>query len=190
MLLRYSDGNLIRGPADLDKVNQKLLDFGYLRTHIGSVTSGKAQMVNAKHPSPSRPDFLHVDEPILVTCETLEQLEASSTLLEFTPPELLNIISPDSNIVCESSDCPIKGITHNLGRYFHDGKQYQSPSAPGYEATLAGIMEDVSDSFNRTVLPPEVVNAYIRILYTDKATQADLHIVRVYKKHHVWSQGL
>ncbi len=187
--IRYSFGDLIREPADLDRVNEKLLNSGYSYTRIGCVKIANPLTVvpTIKHPGPSGADVLHVDEAVSDTRKTLSQMVASSTLSGSTLPESLNLTSPDSNLPCESPDCPIKGIPHNIGRYFHDGEQYKSPSAPGFASTLAGIMEEVSNAFNRTVPTPEIVTAYINIkTFMDKATKTDLHMVREYQKHHMW----
>ncbi len=187
--IRYSSTNFIRGPADLDKVNEKLLNLGYTNTRIGCVTIAKPCIVDSttKHPDPSGSDVLHIDETVLDTSETLSQKVASSSPLQSSRPESMNLTSPDSDLPCEPPDCPIKDIPHNIGRYFHNGEQYKSPSTPSYETTLAGSMEDVRNAFNRTVPPPEIVTAYINIRKcAGEATNAELDMVRGYQKHHMW----
>lgn len=191
MQLRHSIEDLIRGTADLDRVNQKLLKFGFFSTRVGSVVSGKPVVVfpMIEHPRSCKAEILNVnDEPNSDTSQTLTQPDHSSSSSDSTLPKYLDLVSPDSNVPCQSADCPIKGIPHNLGRYFHKGEQYESPSASFYRVTLAGVMEDVSDAFNRTVPPPEIISAYLNIRECkDKATKADLDLVRGYQKHHMWS---
>lgn len=187
--LRYSVGNLIRGPADLDKVNEKLLNSGYSYTRIGRVNIAQPAIVDftTTQPGSSGADVLRVVETMSDTGETLSQMVATSTPSVSALPESLNLISPDSSLPCESPDCPIKNIPHNIGRYFHDGEGYKVPSAPGFEATLADTMEEVSNAFNRTVPPPVIVAAYINIrTVAGEATIADLDMVREYQKHHMW----
>lgn len=187
--IRYSVGDLVREPADLDKVNEKLLNSGYSYTCVGCVNIAKPSIVDptTKHPGSSGADVLHVDGSVSDTRETLSQMVASSTPSVSTLPESLNLISPDSSLPCESPNCPIKGIPHNIGRYFHDGEQYKSPSAPGFEATLAGTMEEISNAFNRTVPPPKIITALIKMTTSaSEATKTDLDMVREYQKHHMW----
>lgn len=187
--IRYSSTNFIRGPADLDKVNEKLLNSGYTNTRIGCVTIAKPCIVasTTKHPDPSGSDVLHVEEIVSDTPKTLSQKVASSSPSPTAGPASMNLTSPDSNFPCESPDCPIKDIPHNIGRYFHNGEQYKSPSEPEFETTLPGDMEEVSNAFNRTVPPPEIVTAYTNIRgCAGEATKADLDMVREFQKHHMW----
>lgn len=191
MQLRHSIEDLIRGTADLDRVNQKLLKLGFTSTRIGCMVSGKPVVVvpTIEHPRSCKAEIFNVDdEPDSDTSQTLTQPDHSSSSSDSTLSNYSSLVSPDSDVRCESSDCPIKGIPHNLGRYFHNGEQYESPSAFSYQVTLAGVMEDVSDAFNRTVPPPEIVSAYLNVRERkDRATKADLDLVREYQKHHMWS---
>jgi len=154
--------DVIRGTTDLQYVNRKLLESGFSQTEIGSAAPRQVQVVSPmiEHPVPCNLDIQNLDLP------------GSS-----------NLISPDSNIPCDSPECPIKGIPHNIGRFYHNGERPKPPEPFG--ALIRGSAQDVNNTFNLTVPPPEIVTAYLRICM-DLHNQADLDSVRQYQKHHMW----
>ena len=171
--------DIVRDMADLQYVNQRLLQNGLSQIEFGSVVAHRAQSDTsiAKSPASSNPDVRNAD--------TLECSEFSS-FFEITVPESPNWVSPDSDILCQSPDCPIVGIQHNLGRYFHNGQRPGPISTLAFEDIIVGSAEDIDNTFNHTVPPPEIVTSYIRIC-VGLHDRTDLHMVRQYKKHHMWS---
>ena len=171
--------DVVRDMTDLQYVNQRLLQDGSSHIELGSVVAPKAYLKTpiAKSPAPSGLDVCIVDG--------LDYSEVSNSL-EKAVPESPNLVSPDSDIPCQSPDCSIIGIEHNIGRYFHNGQRPRPVSTFNVEDIIVGSAEDISNTFNRTVPPPEIVTAYIRIC-VGLHDQTDSLMVRQYKKHHMWS---
>ena len=94
-------------------------------------------------------------------------------------------VSPDSRILCSDNQCPIT-TPHNLGRFYHDGQRAESPVDSDFETRLGNSMNPVSHFFNYTVPPPDINEAYLRMV-DGQATFADADIVRRYKMNHCWS---
>ena len=170
---------MVRGKTDLRYINQKLLEFGFSQTVVGTVEPHQGQIVTpiVNHPSPSSLKVQYADGPnMLIETGAFEPMS----------PEVIGLISPDSSIPCDSPDCPIKAIPHNIGRYFHHGEAPRPLEASSNEANIRGSREDVSSTFNRTIPPPAIVTAYLRTC-VGLHTQADSDMVRQYQKHHMWS---
>ena len=147
----------IRNSTDIERVNQRLRDAGFSQIRVRSVNKSQSQLV-----SPIR------DYPV-----------SSSANIQ-------TMVSPDSLVPCDSPDCPIKDVPHNLGRYFHNGENIGATTGSGAGSTIGGLMVETSDAFNHTVPPPEIVISYMRTRM-NVATQTDFDNVRQFMKHHMWS---
>ncbi len=189
---------VISGTADLEYVNRRLIAAGFIDLKVDAVAARQRQLVSPMTPSPSP------QSSKIFNFEQQSKIQASASIppeksgpqsrafvqssnTERVEIEALHQISPDSDVPCDSPDCPIKDVSHNLGRYFHKGEQapkdlddsdFQSPNG----CRLASIR----GTFNFTMPPPNVVAAYIRI-HEYKASQDDKDKVRQYQKHHMWS---
>ncbi|KAL2045691.1 hypothetical protein N7G274_002121 [Stereocaulon virgatum] len=177
---------VIQGREGLDYVNQRLMRSGVFYTRVGAVKSGHGSPVSPSTATASPMSCDAVDTSMSMASsvwgyDILGDLKpistASDPFLGFKGPrpKPLNLISPDSKICCDSPDCPIKGIPHNIGRYFDDGVR-----------PLIDEADDVIRFFNCTVPPSDICGAYMRIFY-GQASQVNKDKVRQYQKHHMWS---
>ena len=177
---------VIQGTKDLDYVNQRLMGSGVFYTRVGAVNSGQGSLVSPSTTtaSPMSCDILGSGLSMASSVwgyDIFGDLKPISTAsdpflsLKGPRPKPLNVISPDSKVRCDSPDCPIKGIPHNIGRYFDDGVR-----------PLKDEADDIIRFFNCTVPPPDICAAYMRMFY-GQGSQADKDKVRQYQKHHMWS---
>ena len=148
---------IIHGTTELQYINSRLLEYSS-HTKVG------------------------LDSKLVAKYPVRPKVDVHRTNLS----QLRNLISPDSDVPCNSRDCPITGIPHNMGRYFHNGERPKPPAASSFEAAISGSTENISNSFNRTVPPPAIITAYLRIC-TNIHDQTDVAMVRQYQKHHMWS---
>ena len=170
---------------DLEHVYRRLLASSLRYTRVRAVNSGQGSIVTPSMAIASPHSSYIVDSGMPISSawgyDVLGPLKPISTAsdpfysLKGPRPKPPSLISPDSTIRCDSPDCPIKGIPHNIGRYFDDG-----------ERPLPDEADDVARFFNCTSPPEDIVVSYIRICY-DEASQADKDKVRQYQKHHMWS---
>ncbi|KAL2053794.1 hypothetical protein ABVK25_006099 [Lepraria finkii] len=180
---------VIQGTKDFEYVNQRLMGSGVFYTRVRAVNSGTGSIVSLSIAcaSPQSSDIVDSGIPMESTtassiwgydvCGTLKPISTNSDpffSLKGPRPKPLALISPDSKIQCNSPDCPIKGIPHNVGRYFQDGLH-----------PLKDEADDVIRFFNCTVPPPDITRASMRMGY-EQASQADKDEVRQYQKHHMW----
>ena len=169
----------IKGTTDLQYINRKLLEFGFSQTETDLVDPRKAQI---EHPIANCPSILNL------VAQNTANFIGSNVSETFKPdsPEYLSPSSPDSRIPCSSPECPIKDVPHNVGRYFHNGEVPRPALDRNQSFTMKGSREDISNTFNHTVPPPEVITAYLKTC-VGLHSQGDLDIVRQYQKHHMWS---
>ena len=173
--------DMIRGFNDLGYVNRKLIESRFNQTKVGVVKPRHGRVVSqtAVFPNPISLDVHHTDDDDKNGSDNPE--EPSPTL---SVP--LRLISPDSEIPCVSSECPLRKVPHKEGRYFHNGEPATHPIDSNTGIIIRGSVEDISNTFNRTVPPPAIVTAYLRIC-AGSNNNDDLKMVRQYQKHHMWS---
>lgn len=189
--------DVISGTADLEYVNRRLVASGFCDLKIDTVAAKKGQLVCPTTPSPSPQSsgiFTFGQQNISKTSGSNlpeRSQSVSATPVKSSDPvgmelEALHQISPDSEVRCDSRDCPIKNINHNLGRYFHDGEQAPKDlESSDLKRPNGFTMEPIRHFFNFTVPSPGIVAAYINMCES-KASQADKDMVRQYQKHHMW----
>ena len=177
---------VIQGTKDLDYVNQRVMASGICYTGVRAVNSAQGSLVSPSTACASPQSSDIVDSGMAMAssvwgydiCGSLKPISTTSDpffSLKGPRPKPLILISPDSKIQCDSPDCPIKGVPHNISRYFHDGLR-----------PLKDEADDIIRFFNCTIPSPDITGAYMRIFY-DQASQADEDKVRQYQKHHMWS---
>lgn len=171
--------DMVSGMNDLKYVDKKLLGCCFSQTKVGLVQARPCQIANpiAQYHSHFSLESKDVDD----FSETDE-----SEALEPISPHPLNMVSPDSDVPCDSPECPSRDFPHSIGRYFHNGHQPPSPAPPGFEAESRGAGDHISNTFNRTIPPPAIITAYIRTC-VGLHDQADSDMVRQYQKHHMYS---
>ena len=173
---KYPLMDTIKDTTDLQYIDRRLLEYGFSQTEADLV-----------EPCQSQPGADYSSLLTLVAQNTANFIQhAASGSFEPDLPESSYLRSPDSSAPCDSPECPIKGIPHNEGRYFHGGEvpRRASDSHPGF--TIKGSSQDISDTFNHTVPPPEIVTAYLKTC-VGIHSQGDSDMVKQYQKHHVWS---
>ena len=189
---------VISGVADPEYVNRKFIASGFCDLKLSTVISGQGRIVSQTSffPSPQSSEVFKFDEedgpdaPASMTAEDEERSAYTTSLASATGQvdrEILNRVSPDSEILCVSRDCPIKDFKHNEGRYFHLGLPVTKVGNPtGLTSTDGSWTEPVQYFFNFTNPPPDILAAYSRICDC-KASQFDMDSVRQYQKHHMWA---
>lgn len=176
---------IVTDPDDLEYVKRKLSASGVRNTTAHAVRGSEGSLVNRSASPGSRhsSNAFESSTPTTPSVPISGQTRASKPTTPTTPikgildkkPKQLDVTSLDSKARCTSGDCPFQDIEHNIGRYFHNGED-------------ASINKEffISQFFNHTVPPPDVVEAWIR-MNNGRASQDDRDQVRQYQKHHMWS---
>lgn len=153
----------IRGPADLEYVNQQLEQHN---SQLSSVELGKCK-----------------EKQVEPTCKSQGAEKSSRNRMAPSMASIngidLRLISPNSCEPCLSR-CGVKE-PHNLGKFFRDGvRPEREPEDWEYETSKGGRRAPVSHFFNFTVPPKDIVEAYLRMT-EETASFADINLVRDYQ---------
>lgn len=167
-----------------------------VRVDTVAATRGKLVSLTIPSPSPQSSGIFSVENKSASDSsgpDPPKPLESSSptagkpSISTKVDVEALHRISPDSQIRCDSRECPIKDVKHNLGRYFHGGEQVlEDLEDSDFECPRASDTAALHQLFNFTIPPPDIVAAYLRT-QGHEASQDDKDRIRQHQKHHTWS---
>ena len=170
--------------ADLCYIDRKikgwLIDIALTEQHqataLKEVTYRKQMSVHRSHSS-----GLDGDCPDPTTSNPITTFAQSAPGADFHR----FFVTPNTESLCVNANCPIT-TPHNLGRFYHDGQRAESPLQSDFGTPWGSLMAPVNHFFNYTVPPPNIIEAYLKMI-EGQASMTDEDVVRRYQMNHCWS---